>query len=87
MRARVDAAHEKRMKEQRLRLEMQQAKKDVEAYMSRVDEAKDIAQMEERKLQHGAQAAVDSERQKVRATGLYGDASPCLTHRGVAVRW
>lgn len=45
----VLAAYENLVKTQRLRQEMSQAKKDVEQYMGKVEEALDLKKMESRK--------------------------------------
>ncbi len=47
------AAYEKRVKTQRLKVEMTQAKKDVEFYMSKVDQAEQTAKMVARKAASG----------------------------------
>lgn len=61
-------AYEKRVKTQRLKLEMTAAKKDVDFYLSKVDMAGKIDKMEARKLAQGTTTpqTVESERNKVR---------------------
>lgn len=61
------AAYEKRVKTQRLKLEMSQARKDVEFFMSKVDAAESISKMEARKSSSGKAEAAEAERAKVLA--------------------
>ena len=59
------------MKTQRLRHEMSQAKKDVEFYLTKVDESKDLKRLEERRLAQGDDVHVAEETQKVRSLVLF----------------
>ena len=59
------AAYEKRIKTQKLKMEMTQAKKDVEFYMAKVEQADQLAKMESRKLDAGGAGAVAAQRDKV----------------------
>ncbi len=60
------AAYENLVKTQRLRQEMAQAKKDVEQYLGKVEEAQELKKMEGRKGLKGAAKEVAAEQAKVR---------------------
>ena len=69
------------MKTQRLRHEMSQAKKDVEFYLTKVDESKDLKRLEERRLAQGDDVHVAEETQKVRSLVLFTvSPGPPLSH-------
>lgn len=59
-------AYEQRIKTQKLRREMAEAKRDVAEYMEKVEKAKQITKMEDRKRAAGKGDAVDREHKRSR---------------------
>lgn len=56
-RTRVTTAYENRVREQKVRLEIAQAKKENEAYLDKVEQSKQLEKMEERKKSSAASAS------------------------------